>query len=297
MTFNDWKEREPDGTFKCNVRTHQFESLADCLDYVEARPEGSMVDAGRRYGCNSMAPDRQGWSGGHSWEQCLRMAREGWPEGLKLVEAITAKFEHITASKLMRPQVAYDVAGDCVDVGRYVTGEPENMMIWEEAEIENAGKIVRIEANLSASSGISAAQMAIRGAAVCALVDALEQCGKSVELTLCFATKGGRRRMEFYVPVKQAGEPLEMDRLAFMMAHAGMFRRIGFACLENAPEQWRQAIGVEVSGDYGIPASCKGAGTKADIVAPHMLLNGDAAACVQWVFQTLKEQGISIDGV
>lgn len=295
MRLHDWKERGGAGKFTCNVRTRQFDNFPELLDFIASRPEGSAADGNR----SSLAlGDRNGWRGGtQNMGDALNLARFGWPEGREIVEAITARFESITASKLMRPQVAYAVAGDCVDVGRYVTGEPENMMVWEEVELENAGKIVRVEANLSASAAISAAQMTIRGAAVAALVDALEQCGKSVELVLSWGAEGGRRRIEHYCPIKAAGEPLDMDRLAFMLAHAGMFRRLAFGTWENEPGEWRDPIGVNRHDNYGLPAQCKGGDFVADITAPHMLLTSTPEACVAWVFKTLKEQGISVDGI
>jgi hypothetical protein len=72
-----------------------------------------------------------------------------------------------------------------------------------------------------------------RGAAVVALIDKIQSEGQRVEL-IAFCHIAGRRndRLIMAVTVKRPEEPIDMDRVAFALAHPSMLRRAFFRVVE-----------------------------------------------------------------
>jgi hypothetical protein len=94
------------------------------------------------------------------------------------------------------------------------------------------GKVIKFLVNITASCNVSAEVMAYRGAVVGALIDCLEHEGYSVEVetlnrvTTGYGSSGGV--VDIRVPVKSAGEHLQLDMLAFALVCPAFFRRMGF---------------------------------------------------------------------
>ena len=66
---------------------------------------------------------------------------------------------------------------------------------------------------------------------------------RTVELVCCYSsTSSGSRKpeqgfhMNHAVVVKQAGQPFDIERMAFFLSHNASLRRIGFALMESCKE-------------------------------------------------------------
>lgn len=185
------------------------------------------------------------WDMGAGWAGTLELAKRGWPEGLKRIQKAAELLKLPVGEKSYEPRQVLAVSGDEVDVGLYLSGEPECMHDYEMLETPSFGKVAKIIVNLSASWQVSAETMFQRGAAAVLLIDALEQSGIRCEvwaLPKCSSNKGesvkrGSRKesLVVHVCVKQADDPVELDRLAFMLAHPAAFRRLGFRMMEQEP--------------------------------------------------------------
>ena len=94
-------------------------------------------------------------------------------------------------------------------------------------EIETVGnKLVHININLSAHSGIKFDQGLWRGAAAMRIADVLQRMGKSVAISGCMISQNAftdRSHFMGSVRLKAYGEPLRADRLAAMVS-LGFFR-------------------------------------------------------------------------
>lgn len=177
----------------------------------------------------------------------LRDARglmaEGWREGADRIRSVA---DHVrqaipeAALQAIKPQQVFDVAGNLLDVGRFLDGEPEyfvDEITPENGERIDGNGIVRITINLSASCGIDSKQLETRGVYVAALADVLESLGYRVQIDGFFADKAnhidanGKTRDDLHViqfPIKRSDESLEIDRLSFVLAHPASLRQIGF---------------------------------------------------------------------
>jgi len=201
------------------------------------------------------------WAGTETFEQAIELAKKGWADGLKDIKAMSEAIWKVVGQEIQKTTFVYDVAGCQPDIDRYLCGEPENMIQFvHEKEQQGKGKIVKIFVNNVASCGVSTEAMFGRGAAVVALVDALENLGFSCEVATADALgrewRGDEKVLQYNVMLKRAGQPLELDRLAFALAQPCWLRRLVFSAMEQEPPEIRSMFGV---GDgYGYPTESRG---------------------------------------
>ena len=230
-----------------NPKRHVFNTFGDFVKQV-SKP-------GHSENGKSSSKKASSWHMNASWDDAIRMATDGWPEGLKKMQKATELLEVPSSERNYEPQPMAALAGDEVDVGLYLSGEPECMTDWTMAETPSFGKVAKIVVNCSASCGVSTELMFRRGAAAVLLVDALESCGIRCEVwVLPWCSGEGERKPVHFCEVlaKQADDPVELDRLAYMLAHPVVMRRLGFRLMEQEkPDSW---AGKETHGGYGFPS-------------------------------------------
>lgn len=177
--------------------------------------------------------DKGDWSGNVTWDEALILARMGWDEQLSSAmevaeSAITmAEQEHLTDT--FRPM--WDVAGDEVDVGRFLSGEPECMIRFPVTRTSTAGRVITMCASMSYSGSISAATIRKRGQAIVALAMALSKLGHNTELWMDLTGQAGKGTVKVRVLVKGANDELDPARIMFAFAHPAMLRQLGFAAI------------------------------------------------------------------
>lgn len=242
------------------------------------------------------------WTGTKSFEDAANLALHGWSEGLAQIEKITAQIDHVIGSKIERPSAVYDIVGSCVDVGRFITGEPDCMMSFQPDEVTAHGKIVRVVLNFAASCSVSPEVLMGRGAAICALLQGLQSAGMSVELELAMAVDDySDEKYIQSITAKRSTDVLELDRVAFICAHPSMLRRMSFAVSEKEPMKVREQFGFIEGSGYGRPCEIPEGEGRGDIYLGRALLGevqwNDVAACSKWVADTLKAQGVTMKEV
>lgn len=228
--------------------------------------------------------------GTRTFTDAMDLARKGWPEGLAIARRFQTRLAHLIQARVTQPIIRYDVTGDAFDVGRIATGEPECCMSFDEEDNgRERGKITRVVANLGASGALSTDTLAMRGAAVVALVNTLEQFGHRCVVDVVHSVG----HYEAWIRVKDASMPLSLDTIAFFVAHPASFRRIGFSLMEHESAQDRDAHGFYTGGGYGYPTDVDDRG---DIYLPSAL-SGTAwneRQTMDWILARLQEQGIKI---
>jgi len=183
---------------------------------------------------DSRAHDCPEWYGA-SFEEAYRMAVAGWPEGRERIAKSLADIEAVGED---RETMTYDVAGSEPDVGRYLAGEPENMLAFLPTPEK---RVIRILACISISCAIDTETVFTRGAAVVALADRLERLGNRVEVMLCDSSKPthgaflphAEASAVTLVQIKAAGQPMDIDRMAFLFGHPASQRRLMFSVKEH----------------------------------------------------------------
>ena len=268
------------------TRSFTYSTFQDLLDAAEFGPSSVPEEERASRGNNT------DWYGTESFGQAMELARCGWPEGVSIIEDIAEKIGAVVSQQIVRPVPVYSVAGGFPDVARFLAGVPDCMLTFESQELTGPGKVIKVIASVGALSSVAPETIQHKGAAICALVDALESTGHRVELILDSSVNG---KYSWQCTIKRADEPLEMDRIAFAFAHPSMLRRLIFSLREQAPN----SVLRELTGKGGLGRSCNPLNTEgADIVLPSLRDNprefASVASAARWVLGQLERQGVEV---
>jgi len=268
-------------------------------DSVQAFADAAATDTtdcpdDKRQSHNAEADRR--WDDSVGFDGAVTMAREGWAEGRKRIARIAEKFrEDILGNnrqEFQSPQFTRSLVGSGVNVGRFVAGMPDAMIVRKPMPMSMP--VINIVLNMTCSSGISGESYMQRGAAVAALVDLLELAGRRVSVTTVLSDgKSSEQHAEFVVRVKNAGDPLQVDALAFALAHPAFFRRLGFSVLETMDKASRKRLNVGDGGKgYGWVTETKF--DRGDLYMPGMTWDErwDDANAEAWVHARLVDMGV-----
>lgn len=271
-----------------------FPSLQAMMTYAEQQEPGDLPGEER----SSRKRAEVGFNDFPTWEAAVTAGRRGWPEGTDKIRTLSAVLTDKVLAQMRIPELTSHDEGLVLDVERYREGDPECLLRWEDSDdiMEGQGD-VRILVNVCVSSMVSSEVLQGRGAAVVALVQALELAGKRVELTIAANVSD---KIETQFIAKPMGEPLQLDQLAFSVASADMFRRFMFACWERAPKAVRDAVGVYQFGSYGMPKNAHHT-NGAQLILPTMIGYGARNEFLtperteQWVLDKLEELGVQVE--
>ena len=247
-------------------------SYEDFLKFCGTQPDLVDYYTERQGQQASRKSDNSDWSGTSSYDECHKLAEAGWREGLDHVEKVREQMGRIVSSKIKAYHPSYAEAGDEIDIGAYLDGDPEHWIEFHEVEKDGlGGKIVRVLVNVAVSASVDKQYFIHRGAAIVGLVEQLQNCGFSVELSLLSTTQSDDGTIHQYeIPVKRSDEHLDGDRMAFMVIHPSILRRLVFAAKEQ------EETDDYISG-YGVPTEIVGA-TDKDFVFDRIHGNDDMEA-------------------
>jgi len=269
-----------------------FESWTEFVQFADSR---KLAKGSRN---SSRMTDKPLWYGTKTFEDILPLANSGWPEGTEKVKELSAKLMDKVTSLVEHQSLQYDVTGNDFDIPMVLQGIPEHWFTMQSRIEQGQGnRVIHIVYNATASSGISAETITAKGAAVAALIESLEYAGIRVALNIIWRVRGygsNTYTSNMSVPVKYAEQPLDIDRLAFALAHPGTLRRLMFAVCESSEyfvKECNSGYGsiqeppVSEQGDLYIAASMYG--------EPQWTSEANTVA---WILAELKKQGVHITG-
>lgn len=276
--------------------SYVFETWGDFLDRACNAP--SLLKNGNRASRSGKGSAGEAESLCATWEDAVEVATTGWLKGAKEAGRIAEAIFDKTTSMIEKTVVSYDVEGNSLDVGRYLDGEPECWQRFDAIQEEGVGqKIIKIVLNMSLSGGVPAHKIVRRGAAVLAVIEALEYAGHRVELWSIDVTVGsGSKHMETRVLVKRAGENLDGPRVAFAIAHPAMLRRMCFSIMETLETR-------ELLSTFHVPVGYGRVGDPAMDGRGDIFINGgylgepyweNDESVKAWVLDQLRNQGVAI---
>lgn len=220
------------------------------------------------YGNNSLAPWEQSVTNSESfafsadWDHHVDLMTTGWADGRNQFAAARADSGvPVNAPVVESFEAHFDVCGSVVDMGRYVDGEPENMLDYRLEEIEGAGNIITIVAGGAVTGGTSTTTMIRYGVGLACTIDLLESNGYRVELLVAYSSKHpnytkylGKQYLNAVVPIKRADEPLDVERFVKTLVCPSWFRRGMFRVDEamvHELSKGKQRIHEITHGGYG----------------------------------------------
>lgn len=212
-----------------DIKRHEFLSLSELLK------DNERWDRQHPGGTASHDPKTHNFNDTDNYPETITLTDSGWRLGAERVHALRTELDGAVQSLVAAKSagINYDVEGDWVDTGLLLTGDPECCGTWRVQGDDRSDKVIKIVANASVSWQVRQETIFARGAACLAAVDILESLGKRVELWLAVGIRDYRNgSSETHVLAKPASQPVDTDRLAFVLCHADMFRRILFAHME-----------------------------------------------------------------
>ncbi len=206
--------------------------------------------------------DNKKFSQTDSFKHSMELAEHGCPTTREAIHQ--ASFRVMSE---MLPEWDTAPVGVFPCIPAYAAGVPTDMFTPSEYGNPVPKPIVRILVNVTASCNVPTAQIVNRGAAILALIDRVQATGQRVELVAEFHCNAGSDSFAFSVTVKRPEEPVDLDRIAYAIAHPAMLRRSLFRVMEfTAP--------YRVSG-YGNATDFQDRVSGGDIYIKSMLHGGD----------------------
>lgn len=225
----------------------EFDSIADLRETISAHYRHADVirHMHRR-------PEWFGDVGSH--EELFRLARVGWNEKTQDTLDVSEDVLEQVSREYALPtfQSFYDVSGVDVDVARYLSGEPENMISYELLHTPDSGRVVALAANLAVGHSVTSEAMISRGQAVVALAYALEMIGIRTELYADFQVRGKPgtgMSSRTVVTLKSAEDALDPAMVMFAYAHPAFFRALALPAMHAHPRMFHEPL--KIGSSYG----------------------------------------------
>ena len=205
---------------------HTYDSLGEFL--VAAQREPLIGNPSSREETGTFG---EKWSGTSTFAEAIDLAVKGWAEGCKRLMTAMAAAQSAPA---FTPALMMDVAGAYPIAALAAAGDPCSMVDLQPVE-DRVRPIVRLVVQRGGSAAYDPEEFMNYGAAVLSYIEGLEAASFRVEIEVAFAANIPPVDHYLSVIVKRAEDPLEIDRLAYVLTHPAFFRRIGFAVKESTP--------------------------------------------------------------
>jgi hypothetical protein len=180
------------------------------------------------------------WDLGADYDKAVRLLHDGWEQGVKQISALAQPVPN-AGRWIEKP----DYAGERPDIGRYLAGDPRSMI--RRGAARKPKPFMTIVVSIGANCNVEAKSMWNYGAALVALIDRLESKGVRVEVYALWATTTRTARTCISVCLKQTQDVLDINTLAFALAHPAMLRRLMFAALERTRQPYDSGYGASQS--------------------------------------------------
>lgn len=234
------------------------------------------------------------WDLNLGYDAAVRMCVDGWQEKAdeleRMADRMSAEYE------AMGHSWDFSDGGDDIEVGRFLEGEPEH---WIEHQPTEAREIT-VKVGLSFNCEISGMSAFRRGAAIYAVVRALEKAGFSVAIVGIFGSRSNLSSGYYCneIELKKAGEYLDPSRLAYFLAHPGFFRRVGLRLKECYGKEYNFL--TSVTAKYGKSWSLK---SLVEVEPGQVLIDNlssenpswrNSADAIFYIVNEFKRQGVEV---
>lgn len=222
--------------------------------------------------------------GTENFDQAMNMARYGWTEKIDKIRKLETEIPQIYKTVPI-PETKFSVAGNAVDISRYLMGIPDCMRqtrrrISEYADITH--KYVKIVVNVVVSWTLGEDDIFNRGKNIATVINALESNNIHTKLILMSqvyekveqkndkkkdlediflpnkstsdtAQPKNASRYTMFITLKDYKDDFYLEKLMFPLAHRSFLRRLVLAAKERENTDIRQTFGFFNGGGYGIP--------------------------------------------
>jgi hypothetical protein len=242
----------PGGAQQRMVR-HRWESVTELR---QSKPKDAIS-----YARNLVNRDPSNWLGAPDVKSVYRILDSGWPEGLRRVREALGKLAVPPLPSVRRAKARADF-GDEVDMQRVWSGDLNRAWATTRRKFDprrKAAQTVTILCRLGGNCHLRADRLFWQGACAVALIDALKRSNRSVKLVAFMhsravdaATQTTEHLLE--LPILEAGQQADLEKLAAVLCLAGFFRTEGFKSICQTCAHVTPFLGYTTE---GIPAILK----------------------------------------
>lgn len=189
------------------------------------------------------------WYGAKNFKQAQDWLFHGWNEKTGEIVAFKEKAKSMNIKKMIT--FRNDIVGFAPIVPLAIMGVPENMIQSTRKVIKT--KVVDIIYDMGATCGINKNRMIEAGVKMTKLIISLENSGYRVNLRGMInfeSTERGKASQTVLIRLKDANQPIDINKLMFPLFHTAMFRGIGFDYLERKPDiPYLSGYGTQIGSD------------------------------------------------
>ena len=222
---------------------------AEWLDSFKVKPKDY------RPGCHaSISSGNDSFTSFVTFDGAVKMAHEGWPEGAERVRDIASRISEVLTSTIEQTNYVHGVVGHNLDVGAYMVGSPECFTSPETIHIDLIGsRLVKVIVSAACNCDRSSSTYERRGAAIVAMIQAMELNGYTCEVWANYDSSDRHLRAQMYLSIKlkNYGDTLDLDRIAFALVHPSHFRRLVFAQMEKVIKKTYGSSHAETAHETG----------------------------------------------
>ncbi len=279
----------------------QFGSMRELLDW-NSSPYKNVWRFERASGKSS-----SNFTGTYNYADAEKLARDGWVKGAKNIKHYMDTFFDRVSSKVQTTDIHRSIdPGIMFDVGAFCAGQPDCWLTEEPRIVDGLGnRVLVVNVHVTASAAVSASTISARGGAIVATVQALELAGYSVEVNAVhkitsvntgtgYGDHDPNWNQETHIRLKASDQPINLEELAFVIAHPSMLRRILFRTIERCQDR---ELCKKLSYNYGYPADVAEV-NQGDIYFPTMHAKTidwlDDATTLKLIFKLLAKQGVDL---
>lgn len=231
---------------------HNFKNLRDWCAYSQ----NDHPNDGNMFTRSSHNPDFN-WAGVKKRDDAYNMFLMGWPEGLHRMKSIVESLQRDIILPTTIEEFVCDVQGCSPNVEAFIQGQPEDMFVTLQTEVDAPPSHIVLQFELTYHCGISALQATWAGSTIFAAMEALRAQGCNVTIlmthTICDHYREGEK-MQFSAPIPSN---IDLDSLCFLFTHPSVFRVMIFSAMEHEPAEVRRQFGCHNGGGYGYPSHLK----------------------------------------
>lgn len=267
--------------------------ILECFSNV-SELYNNLKDRKRRPGARTCSEESgSSFAGTSSLEEAYDLMIHGDKD---LCKRINEKAKRLDISKILgnaikRNTTYNSVVGYQVNVPNYLSGIPTDMIA--NIPTRKSQKIINIIVNASVSCGISTRDIEKAGSYYYIVIDLLEKAGYRCNVYSMVSYSHNDKGI-LLARVKTDKEPINREKMAFLLAHPSFHRRINFKwieCIDCDGDPTRSGYGTPLTDNKSIKTIIDKE-LKADFIV--WSVQQDYKVSIEKIIENLEKQGIKI---
>ena len=218
------------------IKTTTFDSLSELVSYIRTAPVNPVFNE-RSELMSTKKEDDGHFYGTHDMNEALELLSRGWSDKSKELEDMLHTELKKRNTQANRQKSVYDVVGGNASVPRYLQGVPTNMIRQVRTPVKIPVKTINY--NISFGWTVTPQEMVEKAVDCLSYVNQIETQGTRVNVNVFLVSESkhaDHTLLGYEVPVKKSNERFSLAKMAFVLCHASMLRRVLVACLERDPD-------------------------------------------------------------